>query len=98
MIETMERMLGEIRQGLEAGLLQEVEFGSMAEGATHIRGRLPSGWQLLVVEFDIGVLGQHRSEFSGLLRCYEGTATRDGTVLRLTQELAQLAFEKARAS
>ena len=93
MIETMERLLDEIRQGLESTLLQEVEFGDMPKGATYIRGKLPSDWRLLAIEFDIEEQG-----FPPGSKGYDGTATRGSTVLRLTRELAQLAFEKARKS
>jgi hypothetical protein len=87
----MQKLLDEIRKGLEDEPLQEVAFGDAPEGSTYLRGQLASGWRLLVVEFDIEDQG-----FPPGSKGYDGTAAKGATIIRLTRELSELAFTRAR--
>lgn len=96
MRKSVKKLLDELTHELETTPLQEVEFGDAPKGATYLRGLLPSGWRVLVVEFDIEDQG-----FPPGSKGYDGTAVKSSmlcieTVMRLTRELAELAFKKAR--
>ena len=56
-------------------------------------GDAPNGWKFLVASFDIADQG-----FPPGSRGHDGTASAKGTIMRLTPELAQQAFQTAEAS
>jgi hypothetical protein len=60
------------------------------EDATFYAGRGAGGWNLLAISFDIEDQG-----FPPGSKGYDGSATKEGTVMRLTQELAEKAFKLA---
>ena len=84
----MKELLAEIKAELDTEEFRSVDEETI-EGA---KGYLAStkNWNFIVVEFDIEEQG-----FPPGSKGYDGTAHKTGTVIRLTRELAELAFKKA---